>query len=169
MVGLALLSIMKKPDVAMLKNITQFKGIFPSMDQARIISTATFASRMGAAQDENDLKVATVRDLTTFSALYFLGDYVSKGIATLIQKKKGINLINVLKKAPDDANILKKFGYWAKNTALKSSDELATPLAKKMRAICQLGNLGFSFAVLGVIVPIVNQHRTNKKCNTNKC
>ena len=45
MIGTALLSMMKKPSMNML----EFKGMFPTMDQARIISTATFASRMSAA------------------------------------------------------------------------------------------------------------------------
>ena len=80
-------------DRPVLKNIFQFKGIFPTMDQARIISTATFASRMGASEDKNELREATVRDIATFSSFYFLGDYVAKGIATLLEhshKKDGV-------------------------------------------------------------------------------
>ena len=162
MVGVALLSIMKKPSLQMLKNISQFKGAFPSMDQARIISTATFASRMMASEDKNDLREATVRDIATFSAFYFLGDYVAKGIATFIQKTKGIELINVLKEPDKNANLLKEFGHWAKHTALKSSDEIVGETAKKMRSLCQLGNIGFSLVALGLLIPLLNRKRTDK-------
>ncbi len=163
MVGVALLSIMKKPSLQMLKNISQFKGSFPSMDQARIISTATFASRMMASEDKNDLREATVRDIATFSAFYFLGDYVAKGIATAIQKHfKGIELINVLKAPDKNANLLKKFGHWAKYTALKSSDEIVGESAKKMRSLCQLGNIGFSLVALGLLIPMINRKQTDK-------
>lgn len=49
MLGVAGLSMfMDKPS---LKSLFQFKGLFPTMDQARIISTATFASRMAASEE----------------------------------------------------------------------------------------------------------------------
>lgn len=171
MVGVALLSIMKSPNPKMFKTISQFKGIFPSMDQARIISTATFVSRMLSSQDKNDLREATVRDIATFSAFYFLGDYVSKGIATGIQawsKKhpkegKFIELINVKEPLKEGSNKLQKFWHWTKNTALKSSDELSGAIPKKMRAICQLGNLAFSLLALGILIPKMNRKKTDKE------
>lgn len=154
-------------DRPILKNIFQFKGIFPTMDQARIISTATFASRMGASEDKNELREATVRDIATFSSFYFLGDYVAKGIATLLEhthKKDGVHLINRLKQAPDkDASVMKKFWHWAKHTSLKSSDELATHNDKRLRTICQIGNIVFSLLALGVFIPLYTRSKTNKK------
>ena len=164
MIGVAGLSMfMDKPSLKMF----QFKGLFPTMDQARIISTATFASRMGAAEDVNELREATVRDIATFASFYFLGDYVAKGIATLLEKMnkdKGVHLINRLGKAPDkDANILKKFWYWAKHTTLKSSDELVTVKDKRLRTICQIGNIAFSLLALGVFIPLYTRSKTNKK------
>ena len=51
MIGVSLLSMMKLPSMRML----EFKGLFPTMDQARIISTTTFASRMAVADDKNEL------------------------------------------------------------------------------------------------------------------
>lgn len=158
MIGVALLSMMKMPTLGMLK----FKGLFPSMDQARIISTATFASRMGASQDKNDLREATFRDIATFSSFYFLGDYVAKGIATQIQKHKGIQLINVLKEKPKDANVLKQFWYWAKHTAIKSSDEVVGKTAKNMRSWCQLGNIAFSLVALGIVIPKLYRKKTGE-------
>lgn len=174
MVGVALLSIMKMPSLSMLKNITQFKSIFPSMDQARIISTATFSSRMAASQDKNDLREATYRDISLFCTFYFLGDYVAKGVATALEKTKrlkdsGIKLINVLDKTPADAGPLKKFWYWAKHTSLKSSAEVYgkaakdTKYAKNMRSVCQLANLGFQLITLGIIIPIACRKKTEKE------
>lgn len=161
MVGVAGLSmLMDKPSLKMF----QFKGLFPTMDQARIISTATFASRMGAAEDKNELREATVRDIATFSSFYFLGDYVAKGIATLLQRhKKDVHLINVLKERKPNANALEKLWHWAKHTAIKSSDELVTVKDKRLRTMCQIGSIVFSLLSLGVFIPLYTRTKTNKK------
>lgn len=151
-------------DRPILKNVFQFKGIFPTMDQARIISTATFASRMGASEDKNELREATIRDIATFSSFYFLGDYVAKGIATFLEKKNpGTHLINRLKETKPNANPLQKFWDWAKHTNLKSSDELATIKDKRLRTLCQAGNIVFSLLALGVFIPLYTRSQTNKK------
>lgn len=164
LIGSAMLSMMKLPSLQTLKNISQFKGIFPSMDQARVIYTTTCSSRIMNSEDNNDLREATVRDIATLGGLYFIGDYVAKGIATGIQKTKGIELINVLKEPPaQDANALKKFWHWAKHTALKSSDEVIGETAKKMRSVCQIGNIAFSLLLLGVIIPKIYREKTNKE------
>ena len=161
MIGVAGLSMfMDKPSLKMF----QFKGLFPTMDQARIISTATFASRMAASEDKNELREATVRDIATFSSFYFLGDYVAKGIATLIEKKNsGVHLINRLKEPKEGANALQKFWNWAKHTSIKSSDELTTAKDKRLRTICQIGNIAFSLLSLGVFIPLYTRTKTNKK------
>lgn len=161
MIGVAGLSMfMDRPSLKMF----QFKGLFPTMDQARIISTATFASRMGAAEDKNELREATVRDIATFASFYFLGDYVAKGIATLLQKQnKDVSLINTLQKRKENANVLEKFWHWAKHTTLKSSDELVTVKDKKLRTVCQIGNIVFSLLSLGVFIPLYTRSKTNKK------
>lgn len=160
MIGVGLLSMMKLPTLNML----QFKGKFPSMDQARLISTATFASRMGASEDANDLREATIRDIATFLSFYFLGDFAAKGIATYIEHKdKDAKLINTLKPLKENATPLEKFWHWTKHTALKSTDELATVKDKRLRTICQIGNLAFSLIALGVFIPLYNRAVTNKK------
>lgn len=162
MVGVAGLSMFM--DRPVWKNILQFKGLFPTMDQARIISTATFASRMAVAEDKNELREATVRDIATFASFYFLGDYVAKGIATLLEKKnKDTHLINTLQKPKEGANALQKFWHWAKHTSIKSSDELLTAKDKRLRTICQMGNIAFSLLSLGVFIPLYTRSKTNKK------
>ena len=165
MLGLSWLSMMKMPNLGML----EFKKFFPSMDQARIVSTATFASRMGASEDFNDLRESTVRDLATFSSFYFLGDYAAKGIATAIEKfNPNIKLINNLKPLKDNANPLEKFWHWTKHTALKSTGELTSKHSRDLRSWCQLGNLAFSLLALGVFIPTINRIQTNKKEQARK-
>ena len=164
--GLSML--MDKPSLKMF----QFKGLFPTMDQARIISAATFSSRIASAEDSNELKENTIRDIATFSSFYFLGDYAAKGIATYLENhnKDGIKLTNKLKPTKEDANIFQKFWDWAKHTKMKSTDELShlptkalRSKAKNLRALCQLGNLLFSFISLGLFIPLYTRTQTNKK------
>lgn len=162
MLGVCALSmVMDKPS---LSSLYQFKGLFPTMDQARIISTATFASRMAASEDKNELRESTIRDIATFASFYFLGDYAAKGIATYIEhaNKGKVKLINRLKKAEPNANVLQKFWNWAKHTTLKSTDELATAHDKRLRTICQIGNLAFSLISLGIFIPLYTRTQTNK-------
>ncbi len=159
-VGLALLSMMKKPTLGMF----QFKGMFPTLDQCRWIATATFASRMLASEDPNELRESTVRDIASFSGLYFLGDYASKAAATFIEKKTGTPLLNYVKEAPANASLMTKFGNWIKNVKVKSFDEVAGSMkATKYRGICELASLGFSVLTLGLLLPMYNKHVTAKK------
>lgn len=148
----------------------QFKNIFPTMDQARIISASTFSSRIAASEDSNELKENTIRDIATFSSFYFLGDYAAKAIATLIQKNKGITLINKLKECKPNANTFEKIWHWAKHTTMKSTDELSAitddalrTKSKNLRAWCQAGNLIFSLLSLGLFIPLYTRTQTNKK------
>lgn len=160
MVGLAMLSMMKRPSLEMF----QFKGMFPTVDQCRWIATATFASRMLAAEDPNELRESTVRDIASFSGLYFLGDYASKAAATFIQKKTGTKLLNYVKETPKDASALKKFGNWVKNVKVKSFDEvLKNAKATKYRGVCELASLGFSILTLGFLLPMYNKRVTARK------
>lgn len=163
MVGVALLSIMKMPSIAMFKSIGEFSAIFPTMDQARVISTATFASRMGSSEDANELKEATMRDIATFCSFYFIGDYVAKGTANLIEAlhKGKISLINTKEKLKDGANPLEKFWHWMKKTELKATEEVL-PESRKWRAVCQLSNIVFSLVLLGLVIPRVYRHQTDK-------
>lgn len=184
MIGVSLLSMMKKPSWSMF----EFKGWFPTMDQARIISTATFSSRMAVADDRNELAEATIRDIATFSGLYFLGDYAGKATATAIEKRTGVKLLNHTKRLNGDENIFKRFWHWVKDVNIKSSEEVVSKLAEKLeaegktpdatqkakiqkelkrainlRSACQAANLGVSLLLLGLIVPIWARSSTKKK------
>src|SRR5574344_659001 len=161
MIGGAGLSMgFKRPTLKTL----QFNSIFPSMNQARIISTATFASRMLASEDKNDLREATIRDIGTFSALYFLGDYAAKAVASLIEKiSPQTELLNSKKALAKGANLYERLKHWAVDTSLKSTEEVVGQRAKSMRSLCQLGNILFSFLLLGTIIPKVTRHMTDKR------
>lgn len=182
MVGLSLLSMMKLPSMRMI----EFKGWFPTMDQARLISTTTFASRMAAADDKNELAESTARDLATFAGLYFLGDYAGKATATIIEKKMDVQLLNDTRPIPKDSNILKKFWHWVKDVNIKSSEEVVSKTAEalagrkptaeekkiiekelkravNLRSACQVANLGVSLILLGLIIPIWTRNSTKKK------
>ncbi len=167
MLGVAMLSMMKLPNMKTLKNIVQFKDQFPTMDQARAISAITFASRMAVADDKAELDEAHTRDIVTFSSMYFLGDYGAKAMASHLEKKTGIELLNKTFDSNKNKGFFTKAKNWVLNTHLKSSDELrgvgkAFEEATKLRAKCQMANLGTSLALLGVIVPIFTRLRTDK-------
>ena len=182
MIGVSLLSMMKKPTWSML----EFKGWFPTMDQARVISTTTFASRMAVADDKNELAEATARDIATFSGLYFLGDYAGKAAATIIENKTGVQLLNDTKPIEKDSGVLKRLWHWIKDVNIKSSEEVVSktkellkgkkPTAEQeaqiakelkqatnLRSTCQVANLGVSLLLLGLIVPLWTRHNTKKK------
>jgi hypothetical protein len=186
MYGLAATSMMKKPTLGMF----QFSGIFPTMDQCRWIASSTFASRMMGAEDENELRETTVRDVASFAGLYFLGDYVKKGVASgieaLSKTNKGAKLVgeNVVllnrkkeiakpvleegvsftKKATTQASYrAKQLGNWIKNTDLKSASEVANVKTRNLRNICRLADIAFSVVMLGVLLPKYNRSVTEKK------
>lgn len=186
MYGLAAASMMKKPSIGMF----QFSGIFPTMDQCRWIAASTFASRMMGAEDDNELRETTVRDLASFSGLYFLGDYVKKGVASGLEKlsktKSGAKLLgeNVVllnrkkevakpiikegaslaeKAASQIGYRAKLFGNWIKNTELKTAAEVSSTKVRNMRNLCRVADIAFSIMMLGVLLPKYNRSVTEKK------
>ena len=184
MLAVSLLSLTKMPNWKML----DFKGIFPTMDQARIISTTTFASRMAAADDKNELAEATVRDIATFASLYYLGDVAAKGAATIIQKKTGVQLLNDTNPLKGGESAWRKFTHWMKEVNVKASNEVVSKTEQALkekclkptkeqakiikkelkkavnyRSYCQVTNLGVSLALLGLIIPIFTRRNTKRK------
>lgn len=171
MLGMAAASILmtatQRPNLKMLGRMLQFKGKYPTMDQARAISAVTFSSRIAAADDKNEVRESRGRDLLTFGSLYFFGDYGGKAAASAIEAHTGVKLLNRTVVSPKDANILTKFKNWVLNTHIKSSNELKfadkalSTKAQKYRSVCQLINLLSSFAILGLI--IYERGKTKKK------
>lgn len=177
MYGLAALSMMKMPS----KNMFQFSGIFPTLDQCRWIAASTFASRMVVSEDENELRETTIRDLASFSGLYFLGDYVKKATASAIEAfsktETGKKIIGekvvLLNRKPDDIpdkqkNKLQEFIYWIKKTDLKSANEVSSIKVRNLRNLCRVSDLAFSITVLGILLPMYNRMVTDKKVAETK-
>lgn len=169
-VGLAALS-MGKSFPKSFKDFTkmlQFNTKFPSINQCRLIATATFASRMMASEDPNELRESTVRDLATFSGLYFLGDYAEKLAAEGIQKfatpaKEGkLQMFNRTVDPQNYKTVFEKLKGWVKDKSIKSFDEIPKEY-KGYRSLAKVGGLGFSIAFLGVLLPMYNKYITNKK------
>lgn len=183
MYALAALSMMKKPSIEMF----QFKGKFPTLDQCRWIAAATFASRMLAAEDENELRETTIRDLASFCVLYFLGDYVKKGVASFIEMLSNTNIgKNIIgekvvllnrKKVIENSDIkdgkfdiLKNVKYkilefcnWIKNTDLKTSFEVSNTKVRNLRNLCRAADISFSLVTLGILLPKYNRKVTEQK------
>jgi hypothetical protein len=170
MVGVAYASLKDKSSIKNIIKGLQFTKNMPTMDQCRWIATSTFASRMLASEDPNELKEVTWRDIATFSSLYFLGDYVAKAVGVLLQKTAKIPLLNYTKKAPVKSNnaikdFIAKIGHWASGTELKTFSEAAkvSNKAKVMRYACEASSLGFSMLTLGMLVPWYVRKQTEKK------
>ncbi len=169
-IGLAALSMGKgfPKSLSQAANMLQFNTKFPTLNQCRVIATSTFASRMAAAEDPNELRESTVRDLASFAGLYFLGDYAEKLVATAIQKfsKKGksgeLQMFNKTKRPEEYKNTWQKFAGWVKDTNIKTFDEIPQEY-RNYRSLAKLGGLGFSLMLLGVLLPTYNKHVTNKK------
>jgi len=171
MAGVAIASIVlsarSKMDMKSLARMFEFKGKYPTMDQARAIAGTTFTLRIAAADDTNEVRESRGRDIATFLSLYFFGDYAGKLAASIIEAKTGTEMLNRSVVSPKDANILTKFKNWVLNAHIKSSNELMftnkdiTAKAQKYRSVCQLVNLLSSFAILGII--IYQRKQTQKK------
>lgn len=169
-IGLAALSMGKSfpTSIKSAVDMLQFNTKFPTLNQCRVIATSTFASRMMASEDPNELRESTVRDLASFAGLYFLGDYAEKLAATAIQKlsKPGregkLQMFNKTKRPEEYGNVIQKMVGWVKDTSIKSFDEIPKEY-KNYRSLAKVGGLGFSIALLGVFLPMYNKHVTNKK------
>ncbi|MGM9994027.1 MAG: hypothetical protein ACI37R_04785 [Candidatus Avigastranaerophilus sp.] len=184
MYGLAALSMMKMPS----KTMFQFSGIFPTLDQCRWIASSTFASRMLAAEDENELRETTIRDIASFSGLYFLGDYFKKGAASAIEAlsktKAGAKIVGknvvLLNRSKDVAKPavknglsmigyrFKQFGNWIKNTDLKTAAEVSSTKVRNLRNLCRVADIAFSIVTLGILLPKYNRKVTERKVEQAK-
>lgn len=143
----------------------QFKGIFPSMGQARVISATTYTGRLVASEDKNELRESFIRDSLGFLNLYVLGDYVSKGIASIMDKGKGelLNYKNFNEAEYKKMPAFKKAVYWIKNVELKAFEEISDKRLKNKRAISQASGLAYAMLMLGIFVPIYNKRMTERR------
>ena len=104
------------------------------------------------------------------ASLYFLGDYVAKGVGLLLQKATKVPLLNYTKEVPQKAqNAIvgfgKKIAHWATGTELKTFSEAAkvSNKARNLRYVCEGSSLGFSMLILGMLVPWYVRKQTERK------
>ena len=121
------------------------------------------------AEDKNELRESFIRDAVSFCSLYFLGDYVAKGTATLLEKmNKDVKLLNRFTKPDKNAKLHDKIKAWTKDTDLKSFDEIKGKKATNLRSVAQAAGIAFSIIVLGIILPFYNRKITEKKVRQQK-
>lgn len=80
----ALATISTKPS-EILKKI-QFKSLYPTLDQFKLVYGTTIASRIFAARDKNELRETTTKDSMGFINWLILGGFVSKLTAMGFEK-----------------------------------------------------------------------------------
>jgi len=151
----------------------QFQKLTPTMNQVKLLYTATVAGRFLSAEDDNEFRESCTRDFFSFVNWLVLGNVVTKAIAT----KAGNNLINYdktkLKKDPKDLNKLERFSNWINNMSVKTHDEVLDINAGKMTSEIQKktktlnvaigAGLLYSIVMLGFGIPILNMYLTNKR------
>ena len=188
----ALSTITTKPSKFLSK--IQFQGMLPSLDQLKLVYGLTITSRLLVARDKDELREAFVKDTLGFLNLLILGSLVTKGAARVIDK----NLFNKVKlkdsglfknkttlKTRDEVMLpaFKKNGInvFDENgkvlpfrKMLKLVKQLPTDeqkaLKKQLAAldVSQITGYLYSGIVLGVLIPKLNIHMTNKAAARRK-
>lgn len=159
----------------LLKNI-QYKGITPTIEQFKLVYGLTIASRFLVARDKDELREGAIKDVIGFSTWLLLGNFVAKGTLKLIDKIRGSKLFG---RTRDELlyESLKKQGLTDKiiqNGKVNKFGKLLPLVDKATRknmrflSVAQLAGYAFSAAVLGVGIPKLNIHMTNKREARNK-
>lgn len=108
----------------------QFKSIWPTMNQFKLVYGATIVSRMLASRDSNELRETTLKDTLGFANWLIFGGIVSKAVA------KGLDSMNVMKDGShfiryNEAENGKGFLNWLQNSKLESYEEILHTEFKK--------------------------------------
>lgn len=161
-VGLAL-GVMKVKNPKDFVKKLEFTGPVTSGNAIKTVYTATLAGRFLASDDKTELRETSFRDYFGFLNWLVLGDFVSKGVANLMDKKK-TNLFNINKKGIG-------LKHWFNDISLKNHKEIVAKgenFAKKniwKANLHQVAGLAYSTTMLGVVLPLLNIYFTKKKEN----
>lgn len=121
--GIALAAIGPKK-LSQFGKTMQFRSFRTSLDQCRVVSTATFASRFIGAADSTELGQSFIRDVSSFLFFYVTGEFVSK-LAAKSMNKPGYNLFRqVMDKPTENDGIMKKLAYAFRGNELKTHREV---------------------------------------------
>lgn len=121
--GIALAAIGPKK-LSQFGKTMQFRNFRTSLDQCRVVSTATFASRFMGAADSTELGQSFIRDVSSFMFFYVTGEFVSKLTAKSMEKP-GYDLFRqVMDKPQENDGIMKKLAYVFRGNELKTHREV---------------------------------------------
>lgn len=177
--------IAKKPSEILSK--VQFRGFTPVLDQLKFVYGMTIMSRLISARDKNELRESTIKDSLGLLSWLVLGNFVSKLVATGVEKlpkfkDAGVSFImhnkethgSKLPRWLSDADIithdeilhadLKSTIKDGKAMLFKEMKKGASDLTKsklRWRNLIQLSGYAFSALALGMGVPKLNIAITN--------
>ncbi len=181
--GLGMIStITHKPKEFMSK--IQFKGMLPTIDQLKFVYGMTIMSRLWAARDKDELRESAVKDTLGFLNLLVLGALVTKYTAKALDKSKalfnkvaGKNGLGTLKTRDEvllsalkdngistvkDGKALKFKELLEKIKELPEDKQKFVKSQLNTLSISQVVGYLYSCLVLGLGVPALNKHMTEK-------
>lgn len=143
----------------------QFKGLFPSTDQLKVIYATSIIGRILASSDKNELRETSFRDYLGFTNWLVLGGFVTKAVAQHLDKGlindasggKGNKYINWISKKS-----VKTFGEIADHQALNTITKEAANVKNGKLILAETAGLVYSGVALGFIVPKINDYMTKK-------
>ncbi|HBG48217.1 MAG TPA: hypothetical protein DDW90_01660 [Cyanobacteria bacterium UBA9971] len=149
----------------------EFSSFWPTLNQLRsVIYPAILIGRVLASSDKNELRETNTRDIPGFLNWLVLGGFVSKIVGKKISNGQLINT-----SAPKEGkNILNKIGHFltkehlvshAEIKALFENGKINEVMKKSLNNKLNLSifaGIAYSTLALGVFVPMLNKHITNK-------
>lgn len=146
----------------------EFNSLWPHLNQLRAVYAAMIVGRMIASTDKHELRETDTRDIPGFLNWLVLGGFISKLTGKKISGGKLINSLNPLEKGTSAWENVKHF---LKNEKLMSHAEIDArkgldiaekKLLKTKLNIAIFAGLAYSTLALGLFMPILNKHITNK-------
>ena len=146
----------------------EFNGKWPNINQLKAVYSAMIVGRMLAATDKHELRETDTRDIPGFLNWLVLGGFVSKYVGKKISDGKIINSSTPLAKG---ASLGAKVQHFlgseslishAEIEARKGLDVASKKLLKTKLNISILAGLAYSTLALGVFMPMLNKHITDK-------
>ncbi len=156
----------KKPSELISK--LEFDGPVTSGNAIKAVYGTLIVGRMLAAKDSTELRETNVRDYLGFLNWLVLGGFVSKGVAKLMDKKEDV-LFNVSKKGKGVSHFLNDISLKSHKEIIAQGGDIQGNLKKLNKA--SLAGMGYSFLMLGVLLPKFNIWMTknyDKFFNKNK-
>lgn len=164
----------------------QFQKMFPTMNQIKILYTATVAGRLLAAEDSNEFRESVTRDFFSYINWLVLGNVVTKAIVWN-KDKEMINISKPIEEKIQEGsfydkakNKSKRFFDWINNTSVKTHHEVIDMsnikennlekyseevIKNKIKLLNKATGAGllYSTIMLGIGIPVINIFLTDKR------